>query len=346
MREWIVRPVALIGIPILALGLFIGCTQAPKADTPEEFYRGKTVTGVVPSTPGGGTDLLIRAVAPYLAKEIGATVKIENLATDEGVNWVYNEAKRDGLTFVINSSNALSGNAILKAPGAQYEIDKFNYLGDLHPGATVFNISPQAPYKTLADLRQAKGLKVAASSARGSLTIGGAVMLEVLGLDGKVVTGYQGNKNVTLALARGEANIQVTSDGGAKQDQDNGYVITLFIVGEDRSLVLPDVPTMFELGEKVPKELETVHAFVAALGYAAAVPPDVPQDRTDYLRKALENLSKNDTAMQSDVAKAMDGWAPFISGKVVQDKMMALAANKNLANQLDSLVKKYSVSLQ
>ncbi|MBI2954729.1 MAG: hypothetical protein HYY30_10475 [Chloroflexi bacterium] len=347
MRNGMVRLIALIGILTLGLAVIAGCTQAAKTQTAAEYYKGKTVIWVVSSSAGGGTDLLARAIAPYLGKEIGATIRIENDASDAGVNAVYNDDKKDGLTFVIKSSNAMSGNDILKAPGTEYSIDKFNFLGDLHPGATVFNVSPQKPYKTIDDLKKAKGLKGAASSARGSLTIGASVMAEVLALDAKVITGYDGNKNVTLALGRGEADYQVTSDGGAKQDRDAGYVNTLFIVGEDRSSVLPEVPTMIELGAKVPKELETAFGFISAMGYVAAMPPGVPQDRVEYVRTALDNLSnRKDKALVDDVSKALDGWAPFMPGKKVQEKMNALKADKNLAGTLESLVKKYSAALQ
>ncbi|MBI2955229.1 MAG: hypothetical protein HYY30_13020 [Chloroflexi bacterium] len=126
-----------------------------------------------------------------------------------------------------------------------------------------------------------------------------------------------------MALARGEVDFEVNTDAGAQQKEADGLMVPLFIVSREKSDVIPKAPTMFELGATVPKELETAHAFISTLGYSTALPPEVPQDRVDYLRKALDKISGN-TDMQKDVAKVMDLWTPFVPGKVLQDRMVAL----------------------
>ncbi|MBI2955230.1 MAG: hypothetical protein HYY30_13025 [Chloroflexi bacterium] len=343
MRSRKMQAVATIGILVLALGLAAACAQAPQAAAPQDFYRGKTFTWVVPSEAGSGTDSITRVVAPYLAKEIGATVKVENQGTDEGVNYVYTEAKRDGLTMVVKSSGAFVGNDILKAPGTLYEIDKFNMVVDLHPTVVLFVTSPKSPYKTLDALRQAKGLKGGASSAKGSLAIGGAVMLEILGLDGKVISGYKSSKDVTLALARGEVDFLVTSDNGAGKDEDDGLAVSFMTVSPERSRVVPNTPTMFELGVKVSQELEAAHKFISMLGYATALPPDVPNDRIEFMRQAFVKIG-DDKALQNDLAKVAEIWVPFTPGKQLQETIAAVKANKSLASQLDAIHARYSAT--
>ncbi|MBI2954893.1 MAG: hypothetical protein HYY30_11305 [Chloroflexi bacterium] len=344
MRTPAMKLIEVTGILLVTLVLAIGCAQGPKAESPEEFYRGKTINWVVSSgQPGVIDDLLARAVAPYLAKEIGATVRIENMGTDEGLNYVFTEAKRDGLTMVIKSSNAVISNDILKAPGVLYEIDKFIYLADLYPGGTVFQASTKLRGRTLEALRQTKGLKGGGTTAKGAFAINNAVTFEILGLDGKVITGFPSKKEMILALGRGEADFMVGSDTTAITDEQEGFITTLFAMSERRSPALPDLPTIFELGVKIPADLEAAHKFIGGGGFATELPPEVPADRVEYLRKVFDKLG-NDQVVQAEVAKITGFPRPFLAGKEVQENMAILKAKKGLAEQLDSILAKYKAA--
>ncbi|MCL5959232.1 MAG: tripartite tricarboxylate transporter substrate-binding protein [Chloroflexi bacterium] len=326
----------------LLMGLAVGCSQASKSAAPEEFYRGKTLTWVVSAGATGGdeTDLLSRAVAPYLAKELGATVKVTNMASDEGLNWVYEQAKRDGLTLVAKSTSAVVAPDIMKAPGILYETEKFNILADIFPAGKVMQISPKLPYKTLDDLRQAKGLKGGGTVAKGSLGLSAAVGLEILGLDGKVITGFKGKKDLTLALARGEIDFMLTNDAGAAKDAADGYAVNLLVVTKDRSVFVPEVPTMYELGVKVPREMESALEFILAAGYMTALPPEVPPERVEFLRGAFQRVGAN-PELKAELKKITGASSPFLTGKMLQDRMNTMKSNKVLADQLDALFTKY-----
>jgi len=67
-------------------------------------------------------------IAPFLEKEIGVKVRIENRDTDEGINYVYNQGTRDGLTLGIKTSDSILGNELIKAPGVRYETKKLKTL--------------------------------------------------------------------------------------------------------------------------------------------------------------------------------------------------------------------------
>lgn len=339
-RQSVSRNGTIILVVALLVALSIGCIQGIQSVSPEEFYKGKTMTLVVSSTVGSGTDLIGRAVGPHLAKEIGATLKIENVRAEEGLNDTFTEGPRDGLTIVINSANAYLTDDILKTPGTVYETEKFNFVGLANPSTTMFQISPKLPHKTLEALRQAKGLKGGATTAKGSIAVSGALMFEMLGLDGRIVTGYGGKSEVVLALAKGEVDFMVTSDSSAKKDQDNGNLINLFSVSRERSPAVPDVPTVFELGVDVPKELVPIHEYVTANGTALALPPEVAKERVEYLRKAFVKLNDNKD-VQSDVQRVVGVWRTFIPGDKVQESMNAVKANKALAGQIEAMFEKY-----
>ncbi|MBI2953717.1 MAG: hypothetical protein HYY30_05340 [Chloroflexi bacterium] len=143
------RQLALITVFTNSSSLVLSCSQASRGTSAQDFYRGKTINWVVSSDAGSGSNTITRALAPFLAKETGAGVKVEAQGNEVGINFVYNEAKRDGLTLVTNSGGAAISNDILKAPGVQYEVDKFNFLGDVNPSRRVMEISPKLPQRTI-----------------------------------------------------------------------------------------------------------------------------------------------------------------------------------------------------
>ncbi len=329
----------IIGLLAVILGIMTGGKEG-RAETPEEFYRGKTLT-IVTNEPGGPPDLMSRTVAPFLAKEIGAKVKVENRRTDEVMNYVYGQGARGSLFLGIVTNDSVIGNDILKAPGVQYETDKFNFVADIYPSARLFQLSPKLPHKTLDALRKAKGLRGGGTSAKGAIAVSTAVMFEILGLDGKVITGFKGKKELTLAMARGEIDCMSTGDSTAARDEKDSYVINLMTTGFKRSVVVPHVPTIAELGVKVPAGMTAVHKFVTAGGTTVALPPGVPPERVEYLRKAFQNLNHNKD-VQKGMEKLTTHWTPFVAGQELQQEMAEMKADKELASKLDVIFKKFT----
>lgn len=326
----------------IATSVFLkGYGEASAAGAPEEFFRGKTLNWVVASEPGSPTDLITRTIAAFLGKELGARVRIEDRKTDEGINYLYNHGTRDGLTLGSKTTDYIIGSEILKTPGVLYETDKLNFLADIYPSVKLFEISPKLPYKTLEALRKAKGLRAGGTTSSGSLALSSAVMLEILGLDGKVITGFQGKKNLLLALARGEMDLMVTNDDTSLRDEKDGYVVNLFTVSDKKSPVLPQVPTLAEVGVKVPKELETAHKFIMTGGIAVALPPGVPPERVEYLRQVFQNLNNNNE-LRNEMIKLTGAWRSFVPGKELQQEMSAIKADKDLAAKLGTIFKKFS----
>lgn len=328
---------------LISLGIVMGREVALGAETPAEFFRGKTLNWIVVASIGGGCDLNARAIAPFLEKEIGVKVRIENRDTDEGINYVYNQGTRDGLTLAMKTSESIIGNEIMKAPGVRYETKKLNFITDVFASGSMFQISPKLPNRTLDALRKAKGLRAGAASAKGSTAQGSAVMFEILGLDGKFISGFAGKKELSLALARGELDFVVISDSTAKRDEEDGYIINLFALGSRRNPVVPHVPSLSELGVKIPKEMENVYNYSIAGGQPLVLPPDVPEPRIEYLRKAFQRLSNNKELREA--IKKLVGRSPdFVPGQELQQEMVKLASDKELGNKLNSLLKKYTAT--
>ena len=341
MQRQMIKIVGFMVVIGLALGSAVGYAQTPAA----EFYKGKTITWIVSAEPGGATDVLTRILTPYVSRETGARVLVKNMTggSMEGDNWVYNEAKKDGLTMLTEGTLPLLLSDLLKSPGVQYTTEKFNFLAGIDPTGTIFAVSPKFPHRTLEALRKFKGLKAGASTHRGYIAVAGSVMLHALGLDGKVVSGYQGMKSVTLAVSQGEMDVVVSSEKTLARETKQGNVVPLFIVGDERSPLLPDLPTMKEFGVAVPKELTEACKMLMADSWSVALPPGVPADRINALRNIFRKMVDLKD-LQNDMIKWSGIWRPFIPGEKLQEHLVTIKNNKELAGQLESILKKYTAA--
>jgi tripartite-type tricarboxylate transporter receptor subunit TctC len=308
---------------------------------PEQFYRGKTLTWISSTAPGQGGDMMTRVMVPYLAKETGAVIRYENMGTEEGVNWVYTRGPKDGLTMVSKNSNAVIANDILKAPGVRYESEKYLYITDLDPGAFVLAVSPKSKYRTLDDFRRVKALKGGGTSLKGALATAAAVTLELLEVDGKVVTGYKGSPDVWTAVMRSEIDFVVIRGSSITNEVKNGDLLPLFALPDEGSEVFKKIPSIRAFGVNVPKQLEDARDFVGSAGTIVAMPPGVPQDRVDYMRNVFQRLDNNEE-LRPALTKLRGVETDFVNGRKVQDYVSRLKSNKALSVQLEALLTKYA----
>ncbi len=337
--------IGMILLALLGVGFSITPAHAQTAGPADQFYHGKTITWVVSAEPGGSTDVMTRILVPHLARETGTKIIVKNMTGGslEGDNFVFKEAKRDGLALLTEGTMPMLLNDLLKSPGVQYETHKFLFLSGVDDELTVFSVSPKSPYKTIDALRKAKRLKVGASSARGYIAMAGAVAIDILGLDAKVVTGYQGMKSVLLALAQGEMDIVCASEPDMARAQKEGSLTAVFVMGDERSPLFPGLPTIRELGVTIPKESIDPYKTIGSNSRAIVLPPGVPEDRVAYLRNVFKKM--NDTKeVQQDITRWVGIWRPFIPGEKMQEDIGKLMVNQSLANQLRGMLKKYSAT--
>ncbi len=325
--------------------LAVSYGQTGSGDKAASFYKGKTITWVVSAEAGGPTDIIARILVPHVGRETGTKIMVKNMTggSMEGDNWTFNEAKPDGLTLLTEVTGALLLNDTLKSPGVRYITERFIFLAGLVPELCVAAVSPKAAYKTLDEVRQAKGIKIGASSAKGYIAVSGAVTSAILNLDAKVITGYRGMKSVLLAVAQGEMDMIIASEPDIVVAAKGGDVVPVFVVGDERSELLPNMPTLKELGATIPKEMHDVYRTIAHNSRAVALPPGVPEDRVAYLRTLFGKLS-NTKEVQDDMSRYNGVRRPFIPGERLQAEINLLKANTTLTTQLEGIMKRYSAA--
>ena len=171
-----------------------------------EFYEGKTITCIVPYSPGGGTDTFFRTLVPYWQKNIPGNpdVIIKNMAGAGGMtanNYAYEKAKPDGLTVL--TAPWLSMAQLTKQPGARVKYDEMVLIGGQTEGKVIYVSNKLVP-NGIADLAKIKKIKLGGLRASSNTDIRNLLSLEMLDIPVKHVTGYRGGTKAVAALIRGE----------------------------------------------------------------------------------------------------------------------------------------------
>lgn len=340
------RPVSLYrvcGALVLAIGLIAGNALEARGQSPAAFYKGKTIEWIVSSEAGSSTDLLSRIAANHLGEALGAKVKVENMGRNKGLNFAFTRSKGDGLTLVSKAAVPYIMNDLANAPGVRYKCTEFNALANMMASSVFLFARKDFPYTTIEALRQAKGVKAGGTSARGNMVVASAFLFEVIGIDGKVIPGYKNPPAILLALGQGEVDLLAIQASTGLKKVEEGSIIPLFALGDERSPQLPDVPTLEELGVRITDEWTSVYNLISMSGQAVMTTPGVPAERVRFLRETFKNLSKNKT-LETEMEKVAGYWTPFETGEKMQVKIEKVLSNEKLADQVETLVNKYSVA--
>ncbi len=264
-----------------------------------EFYRGKTVRILVGSPPGGGYDIYARLVAPSLATKLEATVLVENKAGNGGLAALATLLVRpsDGLTIMNGSAEAAIISQMLSRPGVTWDVNKLNWLAKMATAPKLWFVSKSARYPSIADAEKANPLTWSATGPADDISDVQAVISYVLGLKSKIVVGYRGSGDMSLAVIRNEVDSGLLSADSALPHIDSIKPLALF--GARRWRHLPDVPTLSEAAA-LPANKTWIVELREQIGEAQramVASPDVPNDRIEYLRSAFADVLTDPTVI-------------------------------------------------
>jgi tripartite-type tricarboxylate transporter receptor subunit TctC len=288
------RNLLLGGLGILAALLPAG--QATRAQTAEQFYRGKTVKFIVGSNTGGSYDSYSRVLAAHIGKHIpgNPTVVVENMPGASGMqsaNYLSQVAPKDG--SVIGMFNqSMAQRQMLEPETVRFDLSKFSWVGAMNNSTTVFITWHESGVRTLEDAKS-KETVMGALSSDGGNAVYPLLLNSFLGTKFKVVLGYPGGNTIQLAMERREVDGRgaVTWSGlkaGWPSWIAEKKVNVLLQTGLAKEPDLPNVPLLIELA-KTPEE-KGIFRFIssdAAMGFPVVAPPGVSADRLAILRKAF-----------------------------------------------------------
>ncbi|MGH2371932.1 MAG: hypothetical protein ACRDIC_00430, partial [bacterium] len=170
------------------------------------YFAGKTIELLVPSAVGGATDILNRFLAPFLERHIpgGPTLQIRNIpggGSILGTNWFAANAKQDGTTILASTVSSKVA-YMLQNPAARYDFRKMRLVA-INGSGGVFYASPRTGIRQAGDLPKAQGLTFGSNVPPGA-TVPALLAFDLLGMNPRVVFGFESRGPIRLAFERGE----------------------------------------------------------------------------------------------------------------------------------------------
>jgi tripartite-type tricarboxylate transporter receptor subunit TctC len=295
------------------------------AQTPAEFYKGKNVELFVGYSAGGGYDVYARMVARYMGKHIpgNPTVIVKNLDGAGSLrlaNQLYNAMPKDGTVFGTIARGA-AFDPLLGNEQAQFDASKYNWIGSANDEVSVCVSWNTTGITKIEDLYN-KELIVGGTGPSADTDQFPRIVNGVLGTKFKIISGYPGGNDISLAMERGEVQGRCgwswSSVISTRKDwYDKKTINVLVQLSLQKHADLPNVPAILDLA-KTPEQKQILTLVFArqALGRPFVAPPGVPQDRVDALRKAFMDTMK-DKEFLAEAEKAKLEITP-ISGADVQ----------------------------
>jgi tripartite-type tricarboxylate transporter receptor subunit TctC len=284
---------------ILIFLLYLCATNA----NAQESYPNKPIRLYVGFAPGGGTDIAARIIAPYLSKELGQPVVIENKPGVGGniATEIISKSPPDGYLIMLSSVGPLAYSPHIFKLG-------YDPLKDLTPiglGVTSGNaliINPQQlKAKTLAEFvaiaEKTPGGVAYGSSGAGS---GGHLAGELFAATAKinlVHIAYRGGGPAINDLLGGTVPSLFATIITAKQLIESGKVTALAVTSHSRSKALPNVPTIAELGYP---------GYEAANWYAFIAPPKTPAAIVSKLNIAINKALRDPQIKERLLLQGLD----------------------------------------
>ena len=144
---------------MIAIGLVFSFTTVVNAATADyDFYKGKVITNIEATKPGGGYDAYARMIGKYMEKHIpGSTLIIKNVPGAGhiiGANETF-MAKPDGLT-IGTFNTGLIYNQIVGLEGIKLDLAKYSWIGKASNEQRVMFVRPNSPLKTLKEFMEFK----------------------------------------------------------------------------------------------------------------------------------------------------------------------------------------------
>jgi tripartite-type tricarboxylate transporter receptor subunit TctC len=257
-----------IGATILALSALGSSTAGGQSVA--DFYRGKTVSMVIATAPGGDYDLRARLLARHIGRHIPGepTIIPRNMPGAVGVqaaNWLATVAPRDGTVIHAIMQN-MSAYQALGGTSVEYDTRKFFWIGNTTDSPNVINSWHTTGIKTIQDV-MTKELVVGAPGTATSSVYYPKALNELVGTKFKIVSGYPGGNNVNLAMERGEVGGRGSNSWASWKSTHPQWlaekkIFILVQIALQRHPELADVPTMIELAKN--DEDRAVLQFISA----------------------------------------------------------------------------------
>ena len=281
---------ALLG---LALACATGCGAAAQGT---DFYAGKQISWILSAGAGGGYSTYAQAFAPYLSKYLPGNPKVvvQNMPGAGGMRamqYLFANAPKDGAVIgLVHSSVPFA--PLFGLPGSTFDPRKFGWIGSLNAAGELCVAWHSSGIRTWQDMKDKTFIVGGTGGGSQMETLPDAIN-RLFGARIKIVSGYSGGAEVTLAMERGEiqgrCSVSVSSINSTRPDWFASKKVAVPIqIALRRSSHFPDVPALIELtpDKRTHDILEVLLAY-QDMDRPMLAPPGVPPERLELLRAAF-----------------------------------------------------------
>ena len=249
--------------------------------------RNQVVTLITHSSPGGGSDVFLRSMAPHLSRIMQETMIVENVEGGSGAKAMAQLArsKPDGSELYATTPTFIY-TSLLSKPAASYH--------DLEPLVNIFYdpevlfTAADSPYKTVKDVVAAAKanpgkMTYASGGIGGTHHMSAALFSATAGID-MIHVPYKSGSAGATDLMGGQVDMMFEQMYAAMPSIKGGKLRALAITSKTRSPLLPDLPTMAESGYPAV-EVQNWQGLVGPKG----LPPDIVKYLNGVANKALQD---------------------------------------------------------
>ncbi len=301
------RRTTMVGLLLIAAGWGI----AAPALAQEDFFRGKTITVLIGYAPGGTYDATARLLSRHMPRHLPGqpTMVPQNMAgagSIKAILHLYTVAPKDG-TVLGMVARSYSIEPVFNPESAKYDPTRFNPIGSTSSEVSVGVAWHTTEFKTFDDLLRSE-LTVGATGPTDDTGRFPVLARRLTGAKIKVVSGYPGGNDITLAMERGEVQGRFGWSWGSVKSRskdwlDQKKIAILLQMGMKKADDLPDTPFIIDYA-KTDRDRQALELIFApqVTAWPLIAPPDLPADRLALLRKAFDDTVK-DRAFVADAAK-------------------------------------------
>lgn len=266
-----------------------GETEQLSDNGTQNVFPNEKITIVVPFVAGSNTDLITRIVAQGMANELDTEVVVENKSGGGGIiGQTYalnNEA--DGYTMLCVTTTNFAANIL--SGETDYNLETVRPVGQMsfdYGYVLVSSDSNIDNFEQFATMAREDGLINTTSGFSATHHIASLIFADSFDFKFDYMH-TDGGAEQAVQLGGGHAQCALSNYGTTSTLIQEGHIVPLAYASPERSTLLPDVPTVQELG----------YDFIYGVCYGLSVHQDTPDDVTKILEDALKKAMESETVI-------------------------------------------------
>lgn len=265
---------------MLTLGVALSVALASSPGAAQTSYPTKSVRIIVPTGPGGATDITARNVAEFLTQALGQPFIVENRPGAQGriAATYFMRQPDDGYTLFLMASSQSVLPALYEL---HYDtIRDFTLIAMLSAAPTMLLVNKNLPVTSISELiayAKAKPNDITFGYQGGPPQLAGAGFAKMAGINAVGVP-FNASAQALTELLAGRLTYLITTADLAKAQVEGGALRALAAVGNNRAAVFPEIPSLYELN----------YPLDGSAWFGLAGPRDLPQPIRDKLYLTLK----------------------------------------------------------